>query len=575
MPRSTNHAARGLMQSPTPPATDTPVSWQRDALLLLFIFGLLYGFQLGRAPLVNPDEGRYAEIPREMLAAGDWVTARLDGVVYFEKPPLMFWTVAVCQVVFGRDEWSLRLTPVAFTLGGILLTYALGRRFHGRMAGVIAAGVLGTSLLFFGTGRLLVLDMPVSVLMATTLGCFICGVHEPPGRNRRLLFYGLYASAALATLTKGFIGFLVTGAVMFLWLLVFNQWKRLRPLYLPSGLVLFLALALPWHVLAAMRNENWAHRYIVFEHWERFTTTQHGRVQPWHFFLWVLLGGLFPWTPFLFRAVRGAVRGGWARREENAVGWYFVTWIGFVMVFFSLSGSKLPAYILPVFPAAAVLIGASLDRVVREGGVRLRGEFLGYAAGCSVLGVALAVVVFKAGVIRDPSQATALRPSAIAMGALLLAAAVVVPQFAAKRGVRVALATVGAVAAFFLLLLASATGDIQKAGTKSLALRVRAEARPEDRVVHYGEFFHDFTYYARRVVDVSGTKGELELDEDAAARASGRFYDRAELLRHWNGPERVWVVTRKRDIKQLTDDPAFRYQLIAETRGHYLLTNRP
>jgi 4-amino-4-deoxy-L-arabinose transferase-like glycosyltransferase len=549
-------------------------SWRRDTLLLIVIFALLLGFQLGRPPLANPDEGRYAEIPREMLATGDWVTPRLDGVNYFEKPPLMYWTVALAQAAFGPAEWVVRLTPAVFALGGILLTYAAARRFHGRMAGVIASGVLGTSLLYFGTGRFLVLDMMVSVLMAATLVCFICGVYEPPGVRRRLLFYGLYASAALATLTKGFIGFLVTGAVMFLWLLVFNQWKRLRPLHLPTGILLFLAIALPWHILAALRNETWAHRYIVFEHWERFTTTQHGRVQPWHFFLWILLAGLFPWTPFLFRAVRDAMRGGWTKRDENAVGWFFVVWIGFVVAFFSLSQSKLPAYILPVFPAAAVLIGATLARVLAGGTERLRGEFIGYAAFCSLLGVALLVAVLKPGLIRDPAQAAALRPCGIALGVLLFAAAIVVPQFAAKRGARTALVAIGGVAAFFLLLLTTATGEIQKPGTRELALRVRAEARPEDRVVHFGEFFHDFTYYARQVVDVAGTKGELEFEEDAAARASGRFYGRDELLQHWTGPQRIWLVTRKRDLKELTRDPAFRYQLLAETRDHYLLTNR-
>eukprot|EP01035_Chromulina_nebulosa_P066996 gene66996-91747_t len=118
----------------------------------------------------------------------------------------------------------------------------------------------------------MLLDMAVSVLMSATLFCFILAVHEPAGATRRWLFYGLYASAALATLTKGLIGFLVTGAVMFLWLLIFNQWKRLRPMHLPSGIALFLVIAAPWHVLAALHNETWIHRYFVYEHWERFTS---------------------------------------------------------------------------------------------------------------------------------------------------------------------------------------------------------------------------------------------------------------------------------------------------------------
>ncbi len=562
---------------PIPGPTSSPIPaapWRRDLLALGLIFALLLGFQLGGAPLANPDEGRYAEIPREMVVTGDWVTPRLDGVNYFEKPPLMYWSVALCLELFGPAEWSMRLTPAVFALGGVLLTYAAGRRFYGRMAGLLAGGILGTSLLYYGTGRFLVLDMPVSVLMSATLVCFICAVHELPGRRRRLLFYGLYASAALATLTKGLIGFLVTGAVMFLWLLVFNQWKRLRPLHLPTGGLLFLAIALPWHVLAALRNPTWAHRYLVFEHWERFTTTQHGRVEPWHFFLWILLAGVFPWTAFLWRAGRDATRGGWARRQDNAVGWFFVTWIVFIVVFFSASQSKLVAYILPVFPAVAVLIGASLARALGDTNRRLRGEFAIFSVSSGLLAVALAVAVLKPGLIRDPVQAAALRPVGLALALLLVVAAGAVPALAAKRGVRAGLAAIGGTAALFLLLLASATAAIAPPGTKPLALIVRTQAAPGDRVVHFGEFFHDFTFYAGRLVDVCGTKGELELEEDAAARASGRFYGKDELLRLWAGPGRVWIVTRQRDLKELTSDPDFHYHLLGESRGRYLLSNR-
>jgi 4-amino-4-deoxy-L-arabinose transferase-like glycosyltransferase len=200
----------------------------------------------------------------------------------------------------------MRATPVLFALGGVLLAYAAARRLYGREAGLGAAAVLGTSLLYYVIAHSLILDMAVSVLMSATLFCFILGVHEAPGSARRWFFYGLYASAALATLTKGLIGFLVTGAVMFLWLLIFNQWKRLRPFYLPTGALLFLVVAAPWHVLAALRNPTWAHRYFVFEHWERFTSPVASRPGPWHYYIWIVLAGLIPWVGFLWPAVRDA-----------------------------------------------------------------------------------------------------------------------------------------------------------------------------------------------------------------------------------------------------------------------------
>src|SRR5512143_1989638 len=142
--------------------------WSRDLLLLTLAMVALFGFRLGSHALFNPDEGRYAEVPREMVATGDWVTPHLDGVKYLEKPPLMYWAVALCLEVFGASEWSVRAPVALFGLGGVLLTYAAGRRLYGRPAGLLAAGVLATSLLYFVLARLLIIDMAVSVLIGAT-----------------------------------------------------------------------------------------------------------------------------------------------------------------------------------------------------------------------------------------------------------------------------------------------------------------------------------------------------------------------------------------------------------------------
>ena len=559
----------------TEPAS--PFSWSRDLLLLTLALGVFFGFRLGGRPLANPDEGRNAEIPREMVASGNWVTPRLNGVNYFEKPPLMYWAVVVSLELLGPGEWSVRTVPALFALGGVLLTYAAARRISGRAAGLTAALVLGTSLLFFGLGRFLVLDMAVSVLMSATLFCFILGVREPPSRRRRWLFYGLYASAALATLTKGLIGFLVPGAVMFLWLLVFNQWKRLRPLHLPTGALLFLVVAAPWHILAALHNATWVHRYFVYEQFERFASPVASRPGPWWYFAPIVLLGLFPWTGFLWAGLRDAGRGGWAERAKNADTWFFLTWAGFIFLFFSASHSKLPPYILPVFPALAVLIGRQLATAVNAGPPRLRGGLVGFSMLCGLLAVALCAVVMRPALVHGMSvqQAQGLRPPAFAMAAVLLLGGGLAPWLAKARGPRAALGAVVATLALFCGGLTFAAADIQKPGTKELALLVGTLAQPGDRVMHYHEFFHDFAFYARRVVDVVAFKGELELEEDAAARASGRFLDESAFRRLWMQPGRVFAVARKRDVTELFVDPAFSYHLLGQTEDHYLFSNQP
>jgi len=373
--------------------------------------------------------------------------------------------------------------PALFALGGVLLTYAAARRLYGRTAGRMAAIVLGTSLLYFVLGHILILDMAVSVLMSVTLFCFILGVREAPGVRRRWLFYGLYASAALATLTKGLIGFLVTGAVMFCWLLVFNQWKRLRPFYLPTGLLLFLALVAPWHVLAAWHNPTWVHRYFVFEHWQRFATPVAARHGAWHFYLWIVIAGLIPWTAFLWPALRDALRGGWEKRKENADAWFLVTWALFIFLFFTKSHSKLPPYILPIFPALAVLIGAWLARAVDENNVaRLRLGLRGFSFVCGLFAVALILAVMRPELVRiAPEQALALQPSVFAMAAVLLLGGIFTPWLARIRGVRAALACIVVTTTLFYALLQWAAPHVQKPGTKSLALLVKARVQPGNR----------------------------------------------------------------------------------------------
>ncbi|ACB74694.1 phospholipid carrier-dependent glycosyltransferase [Opitutus terrae] len=584
------------MNAPLPAPRTSSTGWARDLGWLLLAFALLFGLRLGSHPLANPDEARYAEIPREMLASGDWVTPRLNGVNYFEKPPLVYWAEAVSLRVFGLNDWAARLPAAAFALGGLALTYAATRRMFGRAAGRWAAVVLGSSLLYFVLARTLLLDGAVSVLMSATLFCFILGVREPvaggadPGpasarpatriaglSRRRWFFYGLYASAALAVLTKGLIGVLLSGLVMFVWLLVFNQWRRLRPLYLPTGIVLFLLIAAPWHLLVAQRNPDWAHFYFVREHWERFTTTTHGRFEPWWYFVPILFVGTFPWMGFLPIAVKRFLAGGWAARKEQADRWYFATWALVIFLFFSKSQSKLIPYILPVLPALAAMLGCYLAELRRNAAARprLRDGFGLFGLVAVLLGAAFLTVALRPNLVRNVEPIAVLRPYACVLGGVLLLGGVLTGWFAVRRGARAGLGTLLGTVAVMYATLGFAQLHVARPSTRELAEIVTARAQPADRVLHYQDFFHDFTFYAQREVGVIGYHGELEVKEDPRALASGRFIDEAEFRRQWPGPDRLWVVARKRAVGRLFGDPSFRYHLIAETRGHYLFSNQP
>jgi 4-amino-4-deoxy-L-arabinose transferase-like glycosyltransferase len=566
-----------VISEPPPPSA----SWRRDLLWLVLISGAAYFFLLGSSPLNNPDEGRYAEISREMAATGDWVTPRLDGIAYFEKPPLMYWAGAAMQDLFGPGEWAVRAVVALFSIAGIAVAYAAGRSLYGRGAGLWSAAVLGTSLLYFALGHLLLLDTAVSVLMSAALVCFVVGAGAPGGSRRRCLFLGFYAFAALATLTKGLIGFVLPGAVIFLWLLLFNQWRRLRPFFPFSGGLLFLAIAAPWHLMVAARNPTWAHFYFIQEHFQRFSTTEAHRVMAWWIFAPIVLIGLFPWTGFLWPAARDLLRGGWARRDENSRAWFLVTWAGFIFLFFTKSQSKLIPYILPVFPPLAVLIGAWISRRGRPPAAQAAGghseplPLLVFISTSWLLAALAIVILIKPDLaFRSAEQEGVLRPWLMLLAAVTAAGGASAFLFKRHPTGRGAMGCILSTAALLSAVLVMAPHDVDHRGTRELALEARSLARPGDRIYHYHEFFHDFTFYSGRTVGLVRYGGELEPQNDDPARMAPLFITDEEFRRQWSGPDRILAVARKSEAKELFADPAFHYHILGEDPRHYLLSNR-
>ena len=558
--------------NPTSSPSAVP-SYRSDLWRLVVGIGVLIFALLGWRPLMNPDEGRYTEIPREMAATGDYVTPRLNGVKYFEKPPLQYWLSAATFEVFGFNEFTARFWCGAFALGGALLTYAAGRAFYGRETGLAAAVVLATSLLYNGLSRVVLLDLIVSVLVAAALFAFLAAVRESAGTKRRWLFWAFYAAMALATLAKGLIGFALPCAVAGLWVLGLNRWGRLRPFHPFSGTLLFLAIAAPWHVFAARANGDFLYFYFVHEHYLRFTTQVHERVEPWWYFGPVLLIGLFPWVVFLFQSLRHNLRDGWRARSANDVAWFLLIWIGFIVLFFSKSQSKLVPYILPVFPAAAVLIGRYLAGAWGQSKATIGRGGLGVAAGL-FLAMALAVSVFP--VRNDPTLAAELRPWRWALAGWLVLSGGAIAWLVARRGVRSGLVALVFGMAGLLVLSDPVIALADRRSTKPLALQLKAQAAPDEEVFSYRDYFQDLPVYLGHTVSVVGYEGELAFGIHAEPeKTAARFVDEAEFLRRWALPGRRYAVARRRDIAGLLAQPAFPHAVLGEYRGRVLLTNRP
>lgn len=369
MPGRGYHAVAGTIApgrpSPhgAPPIPPPPVlaSLPRPAwVAIVAIVAVAWFSGLDLRKLQHPDEGRYAEIAREMAISGDWLTPRLNGIRYFEKPPLQYWVTAASYRAFGVDEWSARLAPAA---AGFLLVFVVGltaASLAGPAAGAYSALALAGCVWHMGFSQFLTLDALFSFLLACALCAFLLanrGGLAP--RVERGFMLAAWALVALATLTKGIVALVIPGVSLALYTVATGDrspWRRLHPV---AGLAVFLAITAPWFVMASRANPGFAEHFLVNEHFRRFLTDEARRPGPPWYFVPMLAAGLMPWlaiAPWTWRA-------NWrAPAAANGFRWqaFCLAWAAFVFVFFSLSGSKLPSYILPMFPALMLVLGPAL-----------------------------------------------------------------------------------------------------------------------------------------------------------------------------------------------------------------------
>jgi 4-amino-4-deoxy-L-arabinose transferase-like glycosyltransferase len=475
---------------------------QRLALVVLAL--LAWFLPLGGYRLFNPDEGRYADIPRQMVASGDWVTPRLDAIKYFEKPPLHYWATAAAFEAFGQHDWSARLWVALCGFVGLLLTARIGGRLYGPRAGLVAACVQGGSLLYLGLARISTLDMGLSITLELALVGLLELVAVPGAGNGAALVLALGIS--LSFLSKGLVGILIPVAVAGLYWLVRRDWSlilRVRPWWTALALAV---LAGPWVWLVSRRNPEFAHFFFVHEHFERFLTRVHARYEPDWFFIPVLLLGFMPFTPLLPAVARRT----WAAcRAGEPAAWMLALWVMFVFAFFSLSQSKLIPYILPLFPALALLSGRTLDELPLQ---RLaRALWVSAFAWLVVAGVALALWLTPAQAARLGVADGPAAPGIIAAFGFGALASGFAAAFARRIG---PLGASGLAACGTLLLLGMALPAADQLPRQREFAGVVAAAR--SGLTEQGGFYcvddydQSIPYYLGRACTLVGYRGELD-----------------------------------------------------------------
>lgn len=336
-----------------------PLESPRVLWALAMCFLCIWFYMLGARTLVPTDEGRYAEMAREMLATGDWITLRLNGIKYFEKPPLQNWMNALTFAAFGLGDWQARLWTGLSGLIGIVAVGYTGRKIFTPRVGTIAAIVLGSSFYWAGMGHINSLDMGLSGMLAVTMCGLLLGQHEASSdKERRNAMLACWIGMALATMSKGLIGFVLPGAVLVIYTLLTRDWALWARLHFGKGLILFFAITAPWFILIAIRNPEHPHFFFIHEHIQRFTSNVHKRDGSWYYFFPLLALGIIPWIGLLLQGMRTGI-------QEMKRGFQplkmLLIWSVFFFFFFSISHSKLPGYILPIFPALALMIAVYLE----------------------------------------------------------------------------------------------------------------------------------------------------------------------------------------------------------------------
>jgi 4-amino-4-deoxy-L-arabinose transferase-like glycosyltransferase len=477
-------------------------------LLIAFAAVLLY--VLGARTLVPPDEGRYAEMAREMFASGDWITTRLNGIKYFEKPPLQTWMNALSFTLFGLGDWQARLWTGLCGLLGVVLTGVAGTRVFGARIGFYAALVLGSSFYWVACSQIDSLDMGLSGMMTMALCALLIAQRDDAQESeRRNWMLACWAGMALSVLSKGLIGLVLPGGVLVFYTIFSRDWAIWKRLHIVKGLILFFLIATPWFVLVGLKNPEQPHFFFVHEHFDRFFKKEHHREAAWYIFFVLLAAGSVPWVGVLVQSLVGA-----ARRDGETTTFrprlMLLVWVAFITLFFTKSNSKLPGYILPVFPGVALLVAVYLDAGTR------RGRML-TAALTALLGVGLLVTVpFMHKFARHAGEDVlyaAYQPWVLAAGLVLLIGGCLALLYARQmlRDLFVVVLAVAGFAGTELMLVGFEPIGQVRAGVDLLpALRAAGAANPAMKVYSVGIYEQSLTFYLGRPVTLVDYRDEFD-----------------------------------------------------------------
>jgi 4-amino-4-deoxy-L-arabinose transferase-like glycosyltransferase len=521
---------------------------RRPALVSAAVLIVTVAPWLSGRGLQNPDETRYAEIPREMIARGDFIVPYLNGVPFFEKPVLGYWLEALSLSLFGPHEWALRLWPLLCGVVMVVLAATIARRWYGNAAALAAGLVAATSLLIVLYAQLVSLDLLVATLIAAAQAAFLHAAARGPG-TRGSAYLPLHILCALAVLAKGLIGVVLPGLAILPWILLTRRYDVLRGCLWPPGVLLFLLIAVPWHVAVELRQPGFLSFYFIHEHLQRFATTVTHRRQGIWFLPLVLVLGMVPWTGFLWPALRRAWLGWRSRAASAPADLFLMLWAGTVFLFFWSSDSQLPGYLLPMFCPLAVLVGRALAEAQWSKATAI--ETVPWLIATVAIAVAAGPLVGHVRALTEIARSVGSGWYALPVMAFLATAATVFVLL--RRSKSWLVVTLGGGAAAVWIAGMFVADILQPKSIRDLLLAHAAEIGNADVVVYRAYLLDPAFYLAHPVIMVEAGE-ELQYGASLAPRPD-LMISRAELIQRLRSGRPTYVLARAQDVPSLSEVP--------------------
>jgi hypothetical protein len=515
------------------------------ALVLLSYTFFFYG--IGDYSLKEPDEGRYAEIPREMNELHDYVVPHLNYVRYFEKPPFLYWTTAASFRIFGTNEWAFRFPNALCAFLCVIFLYFFIRRWFNEELAFLSSVILITSFSFLTMARIVTTDMLFTLWLFLSLLLFYGYYRE----KKSFFIYLFYTAIAAATLAKGPAALILMGGTILIFLFTERNFHFIKEMKIVKGLAIYLIITLPWVMAISLREKEFLYFFFVDQHILRFLTSKHKRSGPIYYFLPVLFAGMFPWSIFIPRAIINI----WKNKELRLM----LIWVFVVFAFFSVSGSKLPPYILPLFPPMALILGY-LFHEKWQSPANKTVEIYVYMLIFLIFGTTalLSQTSLLSTYIQDMSGDT---PGGIiknllifslwvSLSSFIILCLLIFKRFTTHTWIFTLLSSFSLAIMFGLLFNLNVIDRLKSA--KNIAMMLNEQKKQADYIISYSSYDQTIPFYIKQGITVASYRGELEMGskyEDAKKL----FVSEEEFLKLLSSSRKVLFVTKERHLKRLQE----------------------